>query len=231
MSINFTLVPNHLNGSDEARFIARVQSTGSLNMPQIIELMLKKGSTVTKADIVSVLENYAEIIETFLGLGYIVNTNIARFRPSIKGTFASNSDPFDPASHALSINASPSPRILEKVRGEAQINRQPEREMKYDLVDFIDFQSGTINQTITSGSVAQLRGQRLEVDPDDPASGIFFIDSAGAESEVALIVNNSSRNPLFRIPDLPPGAYTLEVRVPTPKGLRAIKLNETLTVA
>ena len=65
MPIYYALFENNLT-SDPDDYMAMVQPIGAADLDAIIERMIQQGSTVTKADTVSVLEDYFTTIENML---------------------------------------------------------------------------------------------------------------------------------------------------------------------
>ncbi|MEZ4641168.1 MAG: DNA-binding domain-containing protein [Chloroflexota bacterium] len=65
--------------------MAMVQPIGAADLDAIIERMIQQGSTVTKADTVSVLEDYFTTIENMLLEGMNVNTPMANLEPALRG--------------------------------------------------------------------------------------------------------------------------------------------------
>lgn len=80
MPVNYYLRPNKL-GKDGKTYMANVISTGTVGPEDIIKEMLRRGSTVTRADIVSVLSDYHDSIESFLHNGANVKHPWQIFHP------------------------------------------------------------------------------------------------------------------------------------------------------
>lgn len=86
MALKFALFENHLT-SDPGDYMAVVQNLQSKTQEDVIDQMIGRGSTVTKAEALSVLEEYAAAIEQLLKDGYSINTPIFNLSPSVKGVF------------------------------------------------------------------------------------------------------------------------------------------------
>jgi hypothetical protein len=211
--------------------MAVVQDQQSRSQEDVIDLMIGRGSTVTKAEALSVLEEYASAIVQLLKEGYSINTPIFNLSPSIKGVFTSADQSFTPSVHSVKINIAPGARLrevgpmvsVEKVKGASP---QPTPEYLDDLG------SGTRNEMLTVGNIAQLKGSRLKFDETDPAQGIFLIDASRGETQVKTIARNKPAQVDFLVPPLAPGEYQLEVRAMIYKGKEIKKgiLSATLTV-
>ena len=81
------------------------------------------------------------------------------------------------------------------------------------------------------GEVLHLIGLRLKFSPQDPASGVFFIDSSGAETRASVYCHIAKKAVDIKLPLVDPGAYRLEVRTTSlSKVLRAGQLEASFTV-
>lgn len=230
MALKFALFENHLT-SDPNDYMAVVQDLQSKSQEDVIDLMIGRGSTVTKAEALSVLEEYATAIVQLLKDGYSINTPIFNLSPSIKGVFIGADQSFTPTLHSVKINISPGIRLrevapmvsVEKVKGASP---QPTPEYLDDLG------SGTRNEQLTVGNIAQLKGSRLKFDETDPIQGIFLIDASRGETQVKTIARNKPAQVDFLVPPLAPGDYQLEIRAVIYKGkeLKKGSLPVSLTV-
>ena len=70
---------------------------------QLIDLMLQRGTLVTKTDIVAVLNNLEETVDFVVRNGGAVNLPLFDTGFSIGGVFDSAMDTFDPARHKLHV--------------------------------------------------------------------------------------------------------------------------------
>ncbi|MGV8094449.1 MAG: DUF4469 domain-containing protein [Mangrovibacterium sp.] len=146
--------------------------------------------------------------------------------------FRDKDDTFEPSRHQISFstrlgkyyNQTASNVSAEKV---AMVSTDPWPDELEDVA------SGTINETITPGGTAILKGLRMKFDPKDVNQGIFFIDSNNAETRVDRIIKLRASEIVFVIPaGLAAGNYSLEVRV-LPIGNKNVKngqLKDKLTV-
>ena len=84
MPINYVLFENNLT-SDPNDYVAMVQPTATATLDDAIERIVQSGSTVTRADILSVLEDFVQTVESMMLEGVNVNTPSANYGASIKG--------------------------------------------------------------------------------------------------------------------------------------------------
>lgn len=216
MSLKFALFENHLT-SDPNDYMAVVQDVPAKTQDDVINLMIGRGSTVTKAEALSVFEEYGNAIEQLIKEGCSINTPLFNLSPSVKGTFTGPDDTFNSARHTVKLNITPGIRLrvmsqqvsVERVKG---VSPGPIP----DSLD--DLGTGTSNEQLTPGNIAQLRGSLLKFDPEDPAQGIFLIANDGSEFKVATIARNKPAQIDFLVPALKSGEYRLEIRAVIYKG-------------
>ncbi len=231
MPLQYTLLENHLTDNPDD-YTAMVQNLRSRSLNFLIDLIITRGSTVTKTDIISVLEDYTSVIEQCLRDGDGINTELLNIAPSIKGVFFSPDEPFDAARHQVRFNLRPGVR-LKQVEAQVQLERVSPTLPRPEVRIFEDIASDTRNDEVTPGGLGTLSGTRLKYEPNDPQQGIFFIDSALAATRVTMISLNKPKSLHFQIPaTLATGAYTLEVRATMPgaSDVRAGSLPHTLQV-
>lgn len=228
MSINFSLYKNTLNNGT-SQFRAVTQSSGTMTYEQIVELVVKQNSTVTRADVLAVLDNFFTVIEDALLLGFNVNTPGANYRASVKGSFDRDTDGFIPGRNMVEASINPGPRLRRAMR-HAQAQKQESSSNKPRPAYYLDLNSDELNQGITPGGMGQITGYRLKFDPADPEQGIFFIN--GSTTRVSVVGHNGPSKLMFMVPpDLASGEYTLEVRSTLGNGtLHKGALAETLIV-
>lgn len=231
MSITYVLIENHLT-SDPNDYMARVYPVSVAEQEQVIERMIQGGSTVTRADIYSVLENYYATVETIVLEGKNVNTPLANFRSAIKGVFKGAEDSFDPDRHRIVAVVDAGKRLRNSIRNHAQAIKGEAIQTRPNPVDYRDATSGNQrNSVLTPNGLGKLLGYRLKFEEGDESQGIFFLAEDGSATRVTVVGQNQPRELVFSVPDLAAGQYTLEVRaVFGDDDLRRGKLEAILTV-
>jgi hypothetical protein len=231
MPINYYLRENKLT-QEEGDYMANVRSSRQVDLEDVIKRMGERGSTVTKADILSVMEDFEGALESLLAEGANVTTPFANFSTSIRGVFDGATDSFDPSRHQITLIVHPG----KNVRAYFKQNVSPQKEEKADkgpnLIDFVDNNSGEHNSILTPGGLGTLIGNRLSYDPEDQNQGVFFIAEDGAETQVAIIGQNKPSMLVFIIPEtLSSGDYFIELRNTTFKKLKSGRLSSIVSVA
>lgn len=167
MSLDYALFENHLT-SDPNDYMAVVQNQQSKNQEDVIDLMVSRGSTVTKAEALAVFEEYALAVEQLVKNGHAVNTPLFNLSLSVKGVFNREDETFNPSAHSVKINVTPGTRLKEMASG-VSVRRVQGTSPQPDPLYLDDLGSGTRNDALTPGNIARLKGSRLKFDPADPA--------------------------------------------------------------
>lgn len=230
MAIKYALFPNHLT-SDPDDYMAIVQDQDSKDKEAIIDEMIGRGSTVTKAEALSVLEEFEAAVERALDQGHSINTPLFRISASIKGVFYEQ-DHFDKSKHYVKLNVTPGARIGE-IAEKLAVEKVDAKAAVPFIQNFKDIASDTTNEIMTPKGVGEITGSRLKIDESDPAQGIFFIDVDGKEKKSETLIRNKPANLIFMLPTgLAKGPCTVEVRAvyKNNKELRIGRLSSPLQI-
>jgi len=234
MPIQYALFENHLTSALDD-YAARVETTGSADLDAVIARILEQGSSATEGDILLILTDAIQAVESILLEGGRVNFGgLVELFPRIRGTFDGPTDSFDPARHRVDVGASPGHRVRQAVRSSATVEKIEAHKPAPSLIEYVDFGSETADAAITPGNIGIIDGHRLKFDPAQPDEGVFFIaDAGGAETQIRMCQKNKPSQLVFLVPPgLPVGDYHLEVRARIRGGdtLRTGRLSATLTV-
>jgi hypothetical protein len=210
MAVHYTLHENNLL-SDPSQRVARVRRHDPLGLEALADQIIQRGSTVSRADILSVLEDYHAAIENLLRLGMSINTPTANFRVSLKGVFEGDEDSFDPSRHRAMARVSAGRRLRQGLESVEVVKDEAPSQAPKPLT-YADIVSGTKNQVLTPGEGALLTGYRLRFEQGDPEQGIFLIAEDGTATPVERLIKVMPSEASLIAPALPAGTYTLEVR-------------------
>ena len=211
MAIKYALYPNHLT-SDPEDHLAVVQDQNNRSIEDIIEVMIRSGSTVTKAEALSVIEEYEAAIVQLLSDGDSVNTPLMRITASIPGVFSDKFDNFDPARHYVRLNVNPGARVSDIIE-DLEVEKVEASRPKPVPQVFLDIASDTTDESLTPGGAGELKGSRLKIDPAETDQGVFFIAADGTETRADTYIRNKPANLICMIPDgLASGEYKIVVR-------------------
>ncbi len=233
MPINYALFENNVT-PDPDDFSATVQTIGSLDLDALADRIIAQGSTVTRADVLAVLEDAITACELALGDGFRINFGgLVELFPRLKGVFTGPTDAFDPARHTIDVGANPGARIRKTVRANATVNKVEAVKPAPNPIEYRDVNSDTTNDTVTVGGIGQLSGSRLKYDAAQADEGIYFVATAGGDTKATVVQKNKPAQVVFSVPaTLIAGTYNLEVRARVGGGteLRIGRLDPVLTV-
>lgn len=240
MTIKYHLHKNHLpNGADSYR--ARVEYVRVMNLEGVLDRMVSQHSSITRADMLAVLEEFLVAVLQLLLDGMRVVTPFGEFGLTIKGSFASMEDKFHAGRHQVELVLKPGKRLEREFKGQARA-RKVEGKVPYPTPRrYINLANPAAADRLIPGQMARLTGAHLKYDPADERQGLFLVPlTAGLDSRptgpavrVSQVGHNTSRQLIFLLPlDLPPGPYRLEVRaVFGLDQLRTGRLQEVLLVS
>jgi hypothetical protein len=233
MSIEYKLYKgSHL--LEAHQYIARVQAR-TANLDQVVDRIIERGSTVGRADVASVLEDFFGAVESLLLDGWNVSTPGANYRVSVRGVFEGQGDSYDPSRHQITARASAGRRLRRTIPRHARVEKVVAARAIPIILEYVDVDSGETNETLTPGGQGRLVGKLVKFDQDDPAQGIFFVAADGSETRVESLAWNGSHKHIFLVPaTLSAGEYELQVRAAWNSAgddVRSGALLEKLTVA
>lgn len=211
MAIKYYLQPNPIT-PDPNDQSARVISNQVHDVDSITREMLKRGSTITEADVRAVLKVFFDVVTDEVAEGNNVNLPLVNIKPGINGVFTSVVDSFDPSRHIKKANVSSGILLTQKL-AVAKIEKVTQAIAAPALIQFTDVNTQNTNSILTPGGIAQVVGEELKFNPDNAAEGIYFVASDGTATKVDIIASRTEGKLMFSIPaTLVTGSYTLEVR-------------------
>ena len=218
-------------------YMAQATDVRSYTLDEIIDLMMEKGTTLTRADVAATLQVYGEVVSAIIKDGSAVNTPLMNTSMSISGVFDGANDSFDKKRHTVNLNITAGTLLRDAV---IKVKCEKTEGVSTDpyITEVTDIVTGTVNTTLTKGGVVQLVGSRLKFDAKDAAQGIFFVPETGEAVRAAVIAENKPARLMAIIPaDLAAGNYYIEVRTKILEGnksgktLKTGRFNKALTVA
>ncbi|GAA5483402.1 DNA-binding domain-containing protein [Haloferula sargassicola] len=230
--IKYSLIENVLT-PDPNDYYAQIQITGRAGGEDLVDRMLSMGSTVTKADLLAVMNLLDEAALALLKEGYRVDlAGIVDLYPRLQGVFVGPGDGYDASRHSLSVTATASQGFIARVRADASVQKEETVTPMPVPLQFLDAASGDANGALTPSNIGTLAGSRLKFDPGKADEGVYFIASGGGETKVTVVSINKPGQLVFLTPALASGDYSLQVRARVNKSaeVRVGTLDATLTV-
>ena len=193
-------------------YMAQVADVRSYTLDEIIDLMMDKGTTLTRADVAATLQVYGEVCSSLIKDGAALNTPLMNTSMSISGVFDGANDSFDKKRHTVNLNLTAGTLLRDAVT-KVKCEKTEGASTDPYITEVTDIVTGTANTTLTKGGVVQLVGARLKFDAKDTAQGIFFVPETGEAVRAAVIAENKPARLMAIIPaDLAAGTYYIEVR-------------------
>lgn len=196
---------------DESHYIARVKSSGAKTLDDVLKKMVEEGTGLTRPQALAYFEKMTQIVLSFLEDGCSVNTPLFIVRPTIKGIFPNYSDIFDPAKHKLSFTMRAGSRVEPNLKN-IELSKL---KSKLPFVDtFFDGFSQQTSTIATPGKNAEIKGDSLLFNPEDPKQGVFFIPVGIPDTEIRALsfLRVNAKDVSFMIPELEAGNYILKVK-------------------
>ena len=192
--------------------MAQVQDVRSYSQDEIIDLMMRRGTTLTKADVAAVLQVYTEVVGELTADGSAVNTPLFNTGFSVGGVFTGMTDSFDKARHTVSVNVNAGSALREAVKSVKTEKVEGSNTDPY-ITEATDVVSGAVNSTLTAGGILRLTGSRLKFDAADEAQGVFLVPESGETVRCAVVAENKPARVMVMVPqDIAAGTYYAEVR-------------------
>ena len=204
-------------------YMAQVADVRSYTLDEIIDLMMDKGTTLTRADVAATLQVYGEVCSSLIKDGAALNTPLMNTSMSISGVFDGANDSFDKKRHTVNLNITAGTLLRDAVT-KVKCEKTEGGSTDPYITEVKDVVSGKTNDILTKGGVVQLVGSRLKFDAKDAAQGIFFVPETGEAVRATVIAENKPARLMAIIPsDLPAGTYCIEVRTKIAEGGKALK--------
>ena len=208
MILKYFLAENYL--TERQGDYSAITNNPSLDEEAVISRMLKRGTMLTRTDILAVWNAIKETIVEATSEGYSVNLPLFNTSFSISGVFDSPLDSFDGNRHKLNINLT-----------KGVLLRDAEKTVKFEktgvttplpqIQEVKDSVSATVNERLTARGVVEVRGYNLKIDGNDPACGLWFVNETGEETKADIVVENKPSKIIAIIPDLKAGKWQVKV--------------------
>ena len=225
--LKYSLRENLLT-ADPDDCMAQVQDVRSYSQDEVIDLMMRRGTTLTRADVAAVLQVYTEVVGELTADGSAVNTPLFNTSFSVSGVFTSMSDSFDKARHSVSVNVNAGTALREVVKSVRTEKTEGANTDPY-ITEAADVVSGAVNSTLTAGGILRLTGSRLKFDAADETQGVFLVPENGGEAvRCGVVAENKPARVMVMIPaDIAGGTYYAEVRTKCDSSGKATKTLRT----
>ena len=213
-SIKAVLLDNPLT-DDPNDFSARVVSERSLSTKDIcLSANTRGGADISASSMQHGVELFLKEMAYLLCDGFSVNTGYFTAVPSIKGTFNSPNEHFNPDKHSILFQFNQG-SILRKELSGVEVEILGITESGTEIMQVTDVKTGSVNDLLTPNRNLKITDSKLKIAGDNPNIGIKFILQGGSGTETNvdpsdIVVNNPSEL-IIVIPSLSQGEYKLQI--------------------
>ena len=161
--------------------------------------------------------------------GFSVNTSWYNASTHIKGVFTGPAEAFDVSKHTVAVEFRQGAELRREL-GMVGVDILDRAESGFFIAEVLDLRTRSVNDQLTPGRNAKIRGGKLKVEGDDPACGVYFVNEADGtrvKVDAADIVENMNAHLLIVIPALASGTYRLEVSTQYSGGNKPLKTPRT----
>ncbi|HUX39960.1 MAG TPA: DUF4469 domain-containing protein [Rectinemataceae bacterium] len=220
MPIFISARANNLTGARRPwRFHTR--HDGIVEFEQLVELMARARTTLSKPDILAVVTLYSEIVTSLVADGKFVKTPLGDYYLTAVGGVLDATGKRDKGTESsgpdLRLRFRPARHTELLISKTASVQREAEGPRMSPLPLAVappDSASG-----FAAGGTARLIGKRLAFDASDQAQGVFLIASDRTATRCSSYLHLKPSVVIFRLPEnLASGHYALEVRGATRAG-------------
>jgi len=157
--IQYSLRENPFSKGDDDKYIASMRRREVLDQEDLIEAMVWKNTTLTRQDILGVLDLMKETVQEKLMEGHRVYTDFFKAAVSIKGSFRSEKDRFDDRRHRVEVSLNPASEFCKSFsRSWVKVERIHPRD-RHSFVNYCyDYATRTRDRTLTAGGLVELKG-------------------------------------------------------------------------
>ena len=214
---------------DTTDFRGQVVSQGSKNDEDLIDFMIARGSTVTKAEAQASLQEFTDAVVFFLKEGYTINSRLLRAGFSVRGVFTSQEDTFDANRHQVNIKLQAG-SSLKDLPGQIKVAKTEGNPALPLPKTLLDVTTNSTNDRLTPGGTVKVTGKRMKLDASQPTQGVYLVNGSKSVQITTFVTNRPSELVMVLPKSLLKGSYTLEVRGTVNGAERKGQLPATLTV-
>ena len=190
-------------------FRARVRTRGTFDTMDIAREMAGRGAMKDLPTCVYFLSLLHEIIAEKTLAGYRLKTEFFETGLSIRGTFGSVDDEFDPKRHKVLPTVCTTKAFKAAIAAAEMVNVS--KPLKAKVVSLMDAVTKSLN-AFTGSHEVHMQGDYLGICPDNPDEGVFLV-AKGKTVAVAEVLKSDAQIINCRFADPPPsGKYDLTVR-------------------
>ena len=185
-------------------YMAQVTDSQVFTLEDVIDRMVKRGTTVTRTDLVAIMQLYTQECAFIVEEGGTLNT------PLINTSMSIADDAFDKKRHTVNLNINAGTALKTAVGKVKTIKTETASTDPY-ITSVLDKLNGSSDE-VKIGSVMEIIGSRLKFDPKDDEQGVFAVSGTKTVRCASVVENKPARIIVLLDASVPAGDFTLEVR-------------------
>lgn len=204
---------NFLTKDVDNDYIAEVSTVGNTKRNvDIAQRIINEGSEIKYDTLLSILNQRDRIERNMLQEGNSVQTGNVKLSPRVSGSWLGANAKYDASAHKITLDTTITAEMRSALT-EVGLETLGAKDIGGYIGLVTDTATGLTDGTITPNDDILIEGEKIKIAPVDEAGlGIFFIDSAGASTQVTRrLTQNDPKKLLARVPSLPAGEYTLQI--------------------
>ena len=209
---------------------ARVVDVPAFGLDHIVKIATQEGRTMTEEEMYAAYSSMEKAMIDIISQGGSVQLSILSTSFTISGVFENDQEVFTEGKHQLNLKMQPGDGLVAAAR-QNRLKRVKAKEYAPEPTKVEDVGSGTVNERLTPGNMACLKGTDLKVETEQADEGIYAVNDQGKALKVEHIARNMPGELVFLVPaKLGKGTHWLEVRNRNYQVLSTGRLKHPLTV-
>ncbi|MBN2739111.1 MAG: hypothetical protein JXR70_19180 [Spirochaetales bacterium] len=203
-SVEYSLIKTNLPNSKEP-YGALIKKAEAVDKNKLVEIMADKGSTLTRTDIEGVLNLFYETVIQQLRQGRVVSTPLFRAELSLKGSFKTHKERFNPNKHKAHVVIRPAKGLNRIATGMLHFRRSKDEHSVFNIAKLLVLSPE--KDAIYPGSVIQLKGKSLKTYNTKAEYAVELYQDNVLVAEAPMITHSAGQVTATIPYDLMPGLY------------------------
>jgi nucleoid DNA-binding protein len=211
--IKYTVIPSNF---EKGKYYPRFVQKPKLREEALIREMARN-TALERFDLQLAMEKFHHALMENLLQGYAVKTSLGVFELKPQGTLEDVDDQFRPSrnpQHKVKLLFKPSKKVNDQLKKMQGFRRQDTEPLRPEIKKITNLEKNP-SQDWQPGDLVEIWGHTFGPagTPYDQEEGIFFLDEHAQEQRASLYPLKELQKIIFKIPELHPGTYWLQLRV------------------
>jgi len=229
-NVQYYLRENHLSTGEDNRYMAAVRRKEAMHQDQIVTLMTRKNTTISREEIELVLRQLKQVVTQQILSGYPVIMDLFKAQVTIKGGFTDGEDEFDDRRHFVNVSLTANTKFRKELAQNASIEKVTDLEEKAKLIQIYDYSTRSFSNVLPAGGLVSLRGIGLKPEEGDPEIVLSSVDG-GEDFPVENLHRVTERDLMFNLPaGLAAGDYRVKLLVKRGLTKKEVEYGNAVTI-